>query len=211
PTAIAVALEERALTYGDLNAQANRLAHYLRELGVEPDARVAICVERSLEMVVGLLAILKGGGAYVALGPSYPPERLSYMLEDSAPVVLLTQGKFESLFSELRDGLPVIDLGAETQPWSGYPGSNPDWGQVGLMPHHLAYVIYTSGSTGLPKGVMVEHANVTRLFSATAAWFQFDENDIWTLFHSYAFDFSVWEIWGALVHGGRLIIGPQTT
>src|SRR5262249_39053228 len=110
-----------------------------------------------------------------------------------------------------RSGVPVIDLDAEKENWANEPDTNPDPASVGLGPSHLAYVIYTSGSTGEPKGVMVEHANLTRLFRATADWFHFDRHDVWTLFHSVSFDFSVWEIWGALVFGGRLIIVPQIT
>src|SRR5262249_58436870 len=121
PHALAVVHEELQLTYAELNTRANQLAHYLRELGVGPDSRVAICVERNLEMVVGLLAILKADGAYVPLDPSYPAERLSYMLKDSAPDVLLTQGKLEALFSGLREGLPIIDLEAETPPGADRP------------------------------------------------------------------------------------------
>jgi amino acid adenylation domain-containing protein len=217
PEAIAVVNEDRQLSYGELNAQANRLAHYLCTLGVEPDARVALCMERSLEMIVGLLAILKAGGAYVPLDPAYPTERLAYMLGDSAPVMTLTHGQIPAqaqatIRSTLAAaGSPVIDLQAEAARWANEPETNPDLKSMGLMPDHLAYVIYTSGSTGHPKGVMVEHENVSRLFSATAAWYRFDHNDVWTLFHSFAFDFSVWEIWGALIHGARLIVVPQMT
>jgi len=143
-----VVYEESSLTYAELNRRANRLAHYLRELGVKPDERVGICVERGLEMVVGLLAILKAGGAYVPLDPGYPVERLNYMLEDSGPTVLLTQGALQGLFSGLRDTLLIIDLTDETPPWSNRPETDPDRAAIGLTPEHLAYVIYTSGSTG---------------------------------------------------------------
>jgi non-ribosomal peptide synthetase component F len=130
------------------------------ELGVKPDDRVAICIERSLEMIVALLAVLKAGGAYVPLDPAYPAERLRFMLEDSAPVALLTQNKLRELFSELGDKLPVIDITAETSAWSKHPETNPDPNSLGLTPNHLAYVIYTSGSTGSPKGVMVQHGGL---------------------------------------------------
>ena len=125
-------------------------------LGVRPDDRVAICVERGLEMIVALLAVLKAGGAYVPLDPAYPAERLRFMLEDSAPVALLTQSHLEGLFSGLGDGLPVLDLAGRPL-WQEQPETNPDPGGIGLTPDHLAYVIYTSGSTGQPKGVMVQH------------------------------------------------------
>ncbi len=210
PDATAVVYEESSLTYVELNRRANRLAHYLRGLGVKPDARVAICVERGLETVVALLAVLKAGGAYVPLDPAYPVERLRFMLEDCAPVALLTQGHLQGLFTGLRDAVALVDLSADATAWSHQPDGNPDCASVGLTPNNLAYVIYTSGSTGTPKGVMVEHRNVTRLFAATEAWFHFSERDVWTLFHSYAFDFSVWEIWGALLYGGRLIVVPKS-
>ena len=208
PGATALVFEDVPMSYVELNAQANRLAHYLRELGVKPDARVAVCAERSFEMVIALLAILKAGGAYVPLDPAYPAERLRFTIEDAEPVVLLTQTHLRNLFSAFYGTLPVIDL-AYTDLWSLMPASDPDPGDLGLTPQHLAYVIYTSGSTGKPKGVMVEHANVLRLFTATNAWFRFSADDVWTLFHSYAFDFSVWEIWGALSYGGRLIVVPK--
>ena len=214
PDAIAVMHGDQALSYGELNARSNRLAHHLRQLGVGPDDRVAICVERSPAMIVGLLGILKAGGAYVPLDPNYPPERLAYMLSDSAPSVVLTQSALRAALGTAQadaTGLAdatVLELDGDAERWAGAPDTNPDAATSGLTSAHLAYVIYTSGSTGQPKGVMVEHANVTRLFSATDAWFRFDQNDVWALFHSFAFDFSVWEIWGALIHGGRLVVVP---
>jgi amino acid adenylation domain-containing protein/thioester reductase-like protein len=209
PDAIAVVYEGQRLTYAELNGKANQLARYLRGRGVGPDQLVGICVDRSLEMVVGLLAILKAAGAYVPLDPNYPTERLQYMLRDAAPKVVLTQ-------EHLRARLPqsageVIELDND---WSGIaqgPLGNLDARYLGLHSHHLAYVIYTSGSTGQPKGVMVEHGNVTRLLAATEEWFHFSERDVWTLFHSYAFDFSVWELWGALLYGGRVVVVPYLT
>ncbi len=210
PDATAVVHEGSSLTYAELNRRANRLAHHLRGLGVRPDARVAICVERGLETVVALLAVLKAGGAYVPLDPAYPVERLRFMLEDCAPVALLTQGHLQGLFTGLRGAVALVDLSAAATAWSHQPDDNPDCASVGLTSENLAYVIYTSGSTGTPKGVMVEHRNVSRLFAATDVWFHFGESDVWTLFHSYAFDFSVWEIWGALLYGGRLIVVPKS-
>ncbi|MEO8382951.1 MAG: amino acid adenylation domain-containing protein, partial [Acidobacteriota bacterium] len=213
PDAVAVVFEDQSLSYSELDARANRLAQGLIALGVQPDDRVAICVERSLEMVVGLLGILKAGGAYVPLDPAYPVERLRYMLEDSAPVALLTQSRLQNLVTDLTSHAPVIDISA-TQLANGQsrlPVRASSVADHSLTPQHLAYVIYTSGSTGTPKGVMVEHGNVVRLFAATDPWFHFDDRDVWTMFHSYAFDFSVWEIWGALLYGGRLVIVPQET
>jgi amino acid adenylation domain-containing protein len=203
PDAVAVVHDGCALTYSQLNARANQLAHHLRGLGVGPDALVAICVERSLEMVVGLLAILKAGGAYVPMDPDYPRERLAYILHDSAPALLLTQASLQGQWPPGQ--LPLLHVD-DALALAAQPTHNP---QVdGLTAGHLAYVIYTSGSTGQPKGVMVEHAQVARLFATTDAMFQFGAEDVWTLFHSYAFDFSVWELWGALAYGGRLVIVP---
>ncbi len=211
PDAVAVAHEGRTLTYSELNARANRLAHYLRGLGVAPEARVAICVERGLEMIVGVLAILKAGGAYVPLDPAYPLERLRFMLDDSAPAVLLVDSVGRAALREAPIHQNVVDLDGQTPLWADLPQTELDARKVGLLPANLAYIIYTSGSTGTPKGVMIEHANVVRLFSATDAWFNFGPEDVWTLFHSFAFDFSVWEIWGALFYGGRLVIVPKLT
>jgi amino acid adenylation domain-containing protein/thioester reductase-like protein len=209
PTAVAIVYEGESLTYAELNSKSNQVARCLRERGVGPDQLVALCFERSLEMVVGLLGILKAGGAYVPLDPNYPAERLTYMLEDSAPAVLLTEERF-------RDRLPqttaeVITLDSHSSEIATQLPTNLNLRPAGLTCRHLAYVIYTSGSTGKPKGVMVEHRNVTRLFAATDKWFHFNEEDVWTLFHSVAFDFSVWELWGALLYGGRAVVVPYLT
>ena len=160
PDAVAVVFEEATLSYRELNGRANQLAHYLRELKVRPDAPVGICLERGLEMMIGLLGVLKSGGGYVPLDPAYPVERLHYMLEDSAPVVLLTQGKLAGLFTGIRQKMPVIDLATEAPLWSDHPEANPERSFV-LGPEHLAYVIYTSGSTGKPKGVMATHSGLS--------------------------------------------------
>ncbi|MEE4150888.1 syringopeptin non-ribosomal peptide synthetase SypC, partial [Pseudomonas viridiflava] len=203
PNAVALQYEDRTLTYAELNIRANQIAHYLLGLGVQPDDRVAICVERSLEMVVGLLGVLKSGAGYVPIDPAYPAERIAYQLQDSAPMAVLADAAGLKLLGTFEG--PRVDL--HSPALQAQPGTNPHL--TGLSPRHLAYVIYTSGSTGLPKGVMVEHRNVARLFSATQSWFGFNEQDVWALFHSFAFDFSVWEIWGALLHGGRLLVVPQ--
>ena len=208
PNAVAVTYDNQALSYQELNQRANRLAHYLRKLGVGPDALVGICLERGFDMIVALLAVLKAGGAYLPLDPAYPKERLQFMLDDSSPAVLLTQEDLHGLFAGIGGRVPVLDM-ADAHAWNLEPQINLDRASMGLTPRHLAYVIYTSGSTGAPKGVMVEHANVARLFAATDAWFRFDASDVWSLFHSYAFDFSVWEIWGALFYGGRVVIVPK--
>ncbi|PXW14298.1 non-ribosomal peptide synthase protein (TIGR01720 family)/amino acid adenylation domain-containing protein, partial [Paraburkholderia caballeronis] len=200
--AVAVVCEGHALSYGELNARANRLAHRLIALGVGPEVRVGLAMERSLELVVGLLAILKAGGAYVPLDPSYPLDRLAYMIGDSGIALLLAQS---SVVERLPSSSEVRTLLIDTLDVSMELATDP------LVPVHesnLAYVIYTSGSTGRPKGAQLTHRNVARLLTSTQHWFDFNENDVWTLFHSYAFDFSVWEIFGALCHGGRLVVVP---
>ncbi len=199
PDAVALVYEGQRLSYAKLNHRANRLAHRLRELGVTCDQLVGLRTERSLEMVIGIIGILKSGGAYLPLDPAYPKDRVAFMLEDSQVAVVVTQ---KSLAADLK-GIAVTRVlldepppGAETNPAAA---STAD---------HLAYVIYTSGSTGEPKGALITHYNVTRLFEATDHWYHFDHHDVWTLFHSYAFDFSVWELWGALLSGGRVVIVP---
>ncbi|MGE5658237.1 MAG: non-ribosomal peptide synthetase [Actinomycetota bacterium] len=203
PNAIALSFDSHTLTYQALNQRANQIAHHLQSLGVGPEVLVGLCVERSIEMVVGILAILKAGGAYLPLDPAYPKDRLAFMLADAEVSVLLTQ---PHLVAELPEHSATICL-LEADPaiLSDRPNSNP---VSHATPNNLAYVIYTSGSTGKPKGVLVNHANVTRLFVATQPLYHFSEQDVWTLFHSYAFDFSVWEMWGAFLYGGRLVIVP---
>ncbi|AMA46431.1 non-ribosomal peptide synthase/polyketide synthase [Pseudomonas alabamensis] len=200
PEAIALVFEGESLSYGDLNRRANRLAHALIAQGVGPDMRVGLAAPRTPAMVVGLLAILKAGGAYVPLDPAYPAERLQYMIEDSCLTLLLGQGE---LGLTLAEGVQTLDLDGD---YTGFAEHDP---AVAVDLDQLAYVIYTSGSTGQPKGTLLAHRNVLRLFQATDAWFGFGPEDYWTLFHSYAFDFSVWELFGALLHGGRLVIVPQ--
>jgi len=206
PNAIAATFEGKSLTYGELNRRANQLAHYLHKLGVGPESLVGICMERCLEMVLGILGVFKAGGAYLPLDLAYPKERLAFMLEDALASVLLTQ-------EDLLEGLPegktrVVCLDSDWEVIAQESEENP---VCEAMTGDLAYVIYTSGSTGRPKGVMISHANVVRLLEATHAWYRFDERDVWTFFHSHAFDFSVWEIWGALLYGGRLVVVPYLT
>ncbi|MCS8525323.1 amino acid adenylation domain-containing protein, partial [Pseudomonas aeruginosa] len=203
PQAVALILDEQRLSYGELNARANRLAHCLIARGVGADVPVGLALERSLDMLVGLLAILKAGGAYLPLDPAAPEERLAHILDDSGVRLLLTQGH---LLERLPRQAGVEVLAIDGLVPDGYAESDP---LPTLSADNLAYVIYTSGSTGKPKGTLLTHRNALRLFSATEAWFGFDERDVWTLFHSYAFDFSVWEIFGALLYGGRLVIVPQ--
>ncbi|HZF13819.1 MAG TPA: amino acid adenylation domain-containing protein, partial [Thermoanaerobaculia bacterium] len=185
PDAVAVVAEGERLTYGELDRQANRLARHLRSAGVRPGDRVALSLERSAGMVAAILGVLKAGAAYVPLDPAHPAERIAFAREDSGAALLVTETDLEAARRESAQRFAVP-----------------------VDPSFPAYVIYTSGSTGKPKGVVVSHANVDRLFTATDRWFGFGPGDTWTLFHSYAFDFSVWEIWGALLHGGRLVVVP---
>ena len=202
PEAVAVSFAGRALSYGELNKRANHLATKLRELGVGPETLVGVFTERSLEMLVGIFGILKAGGAYLPLDPSYPTERLAFMLQDAQPKVLLTHAKLLSKLPAHQAEIICLEtLRTESEA-----------GNLELLnqPGNVAYVIYTSGSTGKPKGVQVTHQNVLRLFRETQPWFHFNERDVWTMFHSFAFDFSVWEIFGALLHGGKLVVVPFT-
>jgi non-ribosomal peptide synthetase component F len=206
PKAVAVEFDGVSLSYAELEARSNQLARYLQARGVGPEVLVGLFMERGVELIVGLLGILKAGGAYVPLDPEYPRERLEFILAYCAAPLLLTQ-------TSLQGDLPV------------YPGQvvylDADWPAVeqeeasalpaAAQAENAAYVIYTSGSTGQPKGVVVTHANVSRLFAATEQWYGFNEQDVWTRFQSSALDFSVWEIWGALLHGGRLVVVPFTT
>jgi amino acid adenylation domain-containing protein/non-ribosomal peptide synthase protein (TIGR01720 family)/FkbM family methyltransferase len=203
PHAIAAVCDDVRLSYAELNARANQLACELVRAGVGPESKVALYLERSVDTVVAILATVKAGGAYVPLELSYPAERLAFMLSDSAPAVVLTQ-------ASLRAQLPssagtVLCLDSDWPQIAAHAGDNL---AIPVQPSQLAYVIYTSGSTGRPKGVLVTHDNVCRLLDATEGWFHFDASDVWTLFHSFAFDFSVWELWGPLLSGGRVVVVP---
>ncbi|HTY94111.1 MAG TPA: amino acid adenylation domain-containing protein [Steroidobacteraceae bacterium] len=203
PERIAVSFGRRRLSYRELNSRANRFAHLLRRHGVGPEVLVGVCLDRTPELIVALLGILKAGGCYVPIDPQYPRERMQFMLQDAQAPVLVTERAFAPDLPIA--GTTVIVIEDATGQLGGQPEVNP---QAGVSPENLAYVIYTSGSTGTPKGTLITHRNVVRLFAATRDWFHFGEDDVWTLFHSSAFDFSVWEMWGALLHGGRLVVVP---
>ena len=200
---LAVTCEGESLAYGELDRRANQIASLLAKRGVGPGTLVGLAMDRSLDLIVSLLGILKAGGAYLPLDPEYPRDRIAFMIEDAKAPVILTHDKHEASFAGVAAALVRLD--ADAAEIAAEPSN-----RLGrrASPSDLAYVIYTSGSTGKPKGAMVTHHNVARLFEATEHWYGFDASDVWTMFHSYAFDFSVWEIWGALLHGGRLVVVP---
>ena len=206
PEAVALVYENSRLTYRELNARANQLAHHLRRQGAGPDQLVGLCVERSLDLLVAILGILKSGAAYLPLDLTYPKDRVAYILADANAPLLVTQSK-------LAEGLSghqarIIRLDADAAAIAMESTANPP---PNVSAENLAYVIYTSGSTGRPKGMLITHHNVVRLMQATEPWYHFNGQDVWTMFHSCAFDFSVWEIWGALLYGGRLVVVPYLT
>jgi amino acid adenylation domain-containing protein/non-ribosomal peptide synthase protein (TIGR01720 family) len=199
PGSVAMTCDGESLTYAELNRRANAVAIRLIALGAGPDVLIGLCVERNLGMVIGILGILKAGAAYLPIDLSYPPERVAFMLEDAGVPVLLSQRSLKASLPKHQGAVLFLDDVVEGV------DETPD---SGAKPENLAYVIYTSGSTGKPKGCQITHANVVRLFDQTNHWYGFQPSDVWTLFHSCAFDFSVWEIWGALLHGGKLVVVP---
>ncbi len=202
PDAVAVVRGEASLTYRELNARANRLARHLRGRGVGPESRVAVCVERSAELLVALLGVLKAGGAYVPLDPSYPGERLRYLLRDSRPAAVLSQASFAGLFATA--GVPVVELGAAAPGWEARPEPNPERG--GLAASHLAYLIYTSGSTGRPKGVMVEHRALTHYAAWAASRYADGQPLRFPLYSAVTFDLTVTSIYVPLLTGGAVVV-----
>ncbi|MEL6562178.1 MAG: amino acid adenylation domain-containing protein, partial [Bacteroidota bacterium] len=206
PEAIAAVYEDESLSYQQLDERSNQLARYLMSKGVKSDDLVGICVNHNLDMLVGLLGILKSGGAYVPIDPAYPQSRIDYMLEDSGVKLVLSTNDHVTRITE-KDQLDIILLDSE---WSQIAKRSVGKPKKQYTLDNLAYVIYTSGSTGKPKGVLIEHRNVVHLFRNDANLFDFSSDDVWTLFHSFCFDFSVWEIYGALLFGGKLVIVPNS-
>ncbi|MFB9450455.1 non-ribosomal peptide synthetase, partial [Dactylosporangium vinaceum] len=182
PDAVAVVCGDERVSYRQLDDRSDRLAHYLQGLGIGPESVVGVRLPRGVPLVVALLGVLKAGAAYLPIDPAYPAERVAYMLADAGARAVLDEE-----LAELPEATPA---------------------EVGLRPEHPAYVIYTSGSTGAPKGVQVSHHNVIAMFAAARPRFGFGPGDVWTWFHSVAFDFSVWELWGALLHGGSVAVVP---
>lgn len=197
---LAVTLDGRSITYEELNRTSNHIASALIEQGAHPGTIVAICLERSLEMIATMLAVAKTGAAYLPIDPGYPTARIAETIADATPIALVTtEGLAERLY-HVHVKLLYVGVLSQHVPTS--------LDGIAISGDDAAYVIYTSGSTGRAKGVVVTHHNVTRLLAQTQRWFQFTQRDVWTMFHSFAFDFSVWEIWGCLLTGGRLVIVP---
>ncbi len=207
PLATAVVAAERSLSYQQLNREANRLAREMIARGIGPGQRVGLCLQRTPDLLIGILGTLKAGASYAPIDPAIPASRFEFILNDcEAKLVVSSQELADRFNLPASTLLRIADDGMFGT--SAADDQNP---LTGVRPSDLAYVIYTSGSTGTPKGVMVTHQNVVRLFTSTAPWFNFGPQDTWTLFHSYAFDFSVWEIWGALLYGGKLVVVPYAT
>ena len=201
PDAVALRSDAQSMTYGQLDAASTRLAHLLVDSGAGPGHSVALCFPRCADAVVAILAVLKSGAAYVPVDPAHPPSRIEFVVGDTMPVAAVTISAMADRFAGCD--LPIIctdDLGGRE--WPVTPLPEPD-------PGDIAHVIYTSGTTGVPKGVAVNHRNVTALFDGPAIGVSFHRDQVWTQFHSYAFDFSSWELWGALLSGGRLVIVPE--
>lgn len=197
---VAVSAPDSELTYQRLNEEASVLAGRLAKFGVGPGQAVTLLAPRTTGLVVGILGILKAGAAYVPVDPAYPSARVNWTIRDSkSPVVVSTAQAATVLGDPEADVLLLDQVPARTTGRQRCKATSRD----------VAYIIYTSGSAGEPKGVQVEHHSVLRLFETTRDWFEFDEDDVWSVFHSAAFDFSVWEIWGALLFGGRLVLVPQ--
>ncbi|WP_405179559.1 amino acid adenylation domain-containing protein [Nocardia sp. NBC_01377] len=207
PNATAIRFGDTALSFAELQRRANRVARALIAGGAGPEKLVAVAVARTEDLPVALLGVLLSGAGYLPIDTAYPAQRLEFMLSDAAPAcVLVTAGERDAVPDT---GRPVVLL-EETALFADAPITDADR-RAPLRPDNLAYVIYTSGSTGVPKGVGVAHRNVVELFANTQSRFEFDETDVWTLFHSFAFDFSVWELWCALANGGTVVVVDYLT
>jgi amino acid adenylation domain-containing protein len=204
PKHVAVSTPAASITYRELEANAAQVARALRAAGAGPNVLIGLCIDRSIEMIVGLLAILKAGAAYVPIDPAYPQKRIEFIASDSGIKALVTVTRLKERLGPMNLNVKTLCVDEDESRLPPAAEREP----VPASPSDAAYVIYTSGSTGVPKGVVVEHRNVTRLFVQLEPWFRFSASDVWTMFHSISFDFSVWEIFGALLYGGRLVIVP---
>jgi amino acid adenylation domain-containing protein len=202
PDAVAVAYENQILTYRELNARANQVAHYLRNLGVGPDVLIGICMERSLEMVLGILGILKAGGAYVPLDSEDPEDRLAFVVQDAGLSLVLAQSHLSNRLPKKKTSVVALDLD-----WASIQKENRENIVAGVTAENLAYVIYTSGSTGAPKGVQIVHRGVVRLLFGTR-YAALDASRTLLQLSPITFDASTFELWGALLHGGRSVLFP---
>ncbi len=200
---IALKYNEEAITYEDLNEKANRLAHFLIEQGIGSEDLVGLIFERSIDTIIAILAVLKAGAAYLPLDVAYPKARYTYIIEDAKVKAILSKKNLAEVIP--MNNAPFFFIEEIEVETNKHSIANPE---AEVQAHNLAYVIYTSGSTGKPKGVMVSHNNVRRLFTTSDELYDFSEHDVWSFYHSFAFDFSVWEIWGALLYGGKLVIVP---
>jgi len=201
---VAVRFGSAQITYRELNDRADSVAKRLIAMGAASDVLVGLCIERSVELIIGMLGILKADAAYLPIDPAYPQKRVEFLLADSGAGVVVTTANDAKRLESSRPRTVIVD--GQSEQAAIVADAEP--ARRGCNDRDLAYVIYTSGSSGAPKGALVEHHNVTRLFEATRGRFHFDQRDTWTMFHSISFDFSVWEIWGALLHGGALVIVP---
>ncbi len=201
PDAVAVVDPRGTVSYAELISGADQTARHLLASGVAPADLVGVCLDRDSSLVTALLGVLRAGCGYLPLDPEYPPDRLGFMLRDSGATTVI--GTSEQLARLSADGVRLIDM-ADVRTGAGASQELPD-----ISARDLAYVIYTSGSTGAPKGVAVEHGQLARLFGAVHQRIPVSETDVWSWFHSMAFDFSAWEIWGALISGGRLVVVSQ--
>ena len=202
PEAVALSCGGRSMTYRELDEASNRLAHLLAGYGAGPGACVALLFSRSAEAIVAILAVLKTGAAYLPIDPALPAARIGFMVADAAPIAAVsTAGLADRL-----DGCELTVIDVEDPRIDSYPGT----GLPAPAPDDIAHLIYTSGTTGVPKGVAVTHHNVTQMLDVAGRRVELPPGQVWTQCHSYAFDFSVWEIWGALLHGGRLVVVPES-
>ena len=206
PEKTAVVFGNSSLSYKELDEKSNQLANYLIQEGVRKEDFVPICIDPSLEMIVSILGVLKAGAVYVPIDPEYPSERISYVINDTKCNTVITNGTNCQLIKALINEAVLITIDSD---WHMIQQMETHVPLVDVDANNLAYVIYTSGSTGTPKGVMIEHSNVMSLFCKGSPLFDFNEKDVWTMFHSFCFDFSVWEMYGALLHGGKLVIASK--